>query len=551
MARKRKKAKKRKRKAKAKAEAKQTAPAVTSFVFVEVRLADPALLASGAVEVAALRPPAENTPDGPGEVERFHEYVKPTDRASKGALTKAELERAVAPEDAATALAAFTGDSIVATRSAPGLRASFPGAVDEEKLLDLAEFARAVRPEMAGFGAADLARLVGEIATAETGEKEGASNPSGPDSLAREAEITRRVWEVLREELAELPRAVLAQATWLVPPACDALGTMVFRAEAAAHGDGKAGEKALKELFAERGEELRSARQPRPLGEPQSLDEAATEKLLEPGGSASRALAGYEDRPQQRRMASAVAQAFSAGRHLLVEGGTGVGKSLAYLFPAVLWARRCNRPVVVATHTKNLQSQLFEKDLPLVARALACETEGKGEFRTALIKGRRNYLCLRKLFYLLRASTWELDPAERAGMLPVLTWAVRTHTGDLGENNALQQFGPWSLFDKLTTMGDECMGKRCSAFGQCFLQAARARSLRADVVVANHALVFAELGLETPVLPDYEEVVFDEAQHVEDVATEHLAVRASRSGVMRILVRLFRTRRGGAGTGLL
>ncbi|MHC4201054.1 MAG: ATP-dependent DNA helicase, partial [Planctomycetota bacterium] len=135
--------------------------------------------------------------------------------------------------------------------------------------------------------------------------------------------------------------------------------------------------------------------------------------------------------------------------------------------------------------------------------------------------------------------------------LPVLTWAVRTHTGDLGENNALQQFGPWSLFDKLTTMGDECMGKRCSAFGQCFLQAARARSLRADVVVANHALVFAELGLETPVLPDYEEIVFDEAQHVEDVATEHLAVRASRIGVMRILLRLFRSRRGGAGTGLL
>jgi len=138
VARKRKKAKKRKRKAKAKAAAKVAAPAVMSFVFVEVRLADPARLASGAVEVAALRPPAEGMPDGPGEVERLHEYVRPKDGAPEGAFTEAQLEGAVAPEDAATALDAFAGGAIVAPRSAPAHRAALPGSVADDKLLDLA-----------------------------------------------------------------------------------------------------------------------------------------------------------------------------------------------------------------------------------------------------------------------------------------------------------------------------------------------------------------------------------------------------------------------------
>ena len=136
-------------------------------------------------------------------------------------------------------------------------------------------------------------------------------------------------------------------------------------------------------------------------------------------------------------MARAVATALSVGRHLMVEGGTGVGKSLAYLIPAALWARRTGRPVIVSTHTKNLQHQLFTKDLPLVEkvfvelaassgqhrgpdRAAGDAADGETSLRTALIKGRGNYLCVRKLFRLLRTADFELDDAERVALLPVL-----------------------------------------------------------------------------------------------------------------------------------
>ena len=536
--RKKAKAKKAKRPGRRKKKLPSAEAGERKVAFVEVRLAEDERLGSGPVEVAARL-----------GGKKLHEYVRAKAGVAGSPLTAKQLERARAPEDVKRDLVDFVGGAVIVTRNAPALRAAFPRTFDEADILDLAALARAVRPEMPGFASSDLARLASEPEAGGTSEA-GAppSRPSGR-TCAAEADVTREVWEQLASDLPALPLAVLTEAAWLLAKDKSALGWAFRRAEAAAKLECAATEKSFRDLFPERGERIRAAREERLTGEPGALDENVVDEVLGPDGAVARSLDQYEDRPEQREMSRAVARAFSKGRHLLLEGGTGVGKSLAYLAPAVIWARRFGRPVVVATYTKNLQAQLFEKDLPLLAGALG----GEGEFKTALIKGRRNYICLRKLFYLLRAAEWDLDPAERAGLVPVVVWATRTRTGDLSDCNAFGQAGPGSLRDKLTTAGDECMSKRCAQFGQCFLQAARAASLQADVVVANHALVFAELGLDTPVLPQYEEIVFDEAQHVEDVATEHLAVRASRSRTMRTLSRIFRTgrRSSGTGTGLL
>jgi Rad3-related DNA helicase len=419
-------------------------------------------------------------------------------------------------------------------------------------LPDLIVLARALRPGLRSYEPEAVAREflgTGASARTQTGD---ASVPA--------------LRERVRDELLRLPLAVLTEAAWLTKPLNDAVAGTFADAEVEVRntrGTEERNQLPYEELFAERGEAMRRImRERREPGKPQPLDAELIGQALGPDGAVARALENYEERPQQSEMARAVATALSVGRHLMVEGGTGVGKSLAYLIPAALWARRTGRPVVVSTHTKNLQHQLFTKDLPLVERVFAELAAGEGgeggdggdggeSLRTALIKGRGNYLCVRKLFRLLRTADFELDDAERVALLPVLTWAVTAETGDLSENSSYQLDAPPSLRDKLTSTGDECRGRRCSLFGRCFLQYARSKSLGSDVVVANHALVFAELGLDTPVLPQYEEIVFDEAQHVEDVATEHLAVKSSRLGVMRVLSRLFRLSRSGTGTGLL
>jgi len=528
LAAKRKKTKRKKAKRKRRRTKKRAPPPAgeRAVAFVEVRLAEDERLGSGPVEVAARTGGS-----------KLHEYIRAKPGVLGSPLTAKQLERALPPVDARRELVEFVAGAIVATRSAPALRAAFPRTFEDADILDLAALARAVAPEMPGFGPSDLAKLVSD------------AKPSSRLTCAAEADLTREVYERLVADLAALPLAVLTEATWLLASDKSALGPVFQRAEAGAKTERGADAKSFRDLFVERGKDIRAAREERIPGEPGDLEEGVVDEVLGPKGAVARSLERYEDRPEQRDMSRHVARALSGGRHLLVEGGTGVGKSLAYLAPAVIWARRFRRPVVVATYTKNLQAQLFEKDLPLLAKALGDE----GEFKTALIKGRRNYLCLRKLFHLLRAAQWELDPPERAGLVPVVVWATRTPTGDLSDCNAFAHAGPGSLRDKLTASGDECMGKRCAQFGQCFLQAARAEALQADVVVANHALVFAELGLDTPVLPKYEEIVFDEAQHVEDVATEHLAVRASRARTMRTLSRIFRSgrRSSGAGTGLL
>ncbi|MCC6224453.1 MAG: ATP-dependent DNA helicase [Thermoleophilia bacterium] len=249
-----------------------------------------------------------------------------------------------------------------------------------------------------------------------------------------------------------------------------------------------------------------------------------------PGGRLERVLPAFEPRAEQAALARAVADALERGEHLLAEAGTGTGKSLAYLVPALASGRR----VVVATATKALQEQLVVHDLPAAAAALG---RAVGH---ALLKGRENYLCRHSLdgLALLGGSAGALfrSPEDAAQYEQLAGWLETTATGDRAE----LPFEPRpSLWAELAVGGDRCLGRRCPARGVCFSEAARARAADAELVVTNHALYLADAavrarGSDASVLPEHDAVVFDEAHRLEDAAASWFGGRVTLAGLHRL-----------------
>ncbi len=247
----------------------------------------------------------------------------------------------------------------------------------------------------------------------------------------------------------------------------------------------------------------------------------------------------YEHRPQQGQMAAAVIDSFIAGRNLCVEAPTGIGKSLAYLVPAVLFALACKKPVVIATETINLQEQLMEKDIPLLQDMLP------DEFSAALALGRGNYLCLRRFGLVQGDSRHDYLPAP--GMMSdvekLSDWAAKSDDG-------CRASYPWkidaTLWNCVCCENGNCAGPMCSDFKSCFYWKARRQWERADIIVANHALFFADLkirqtadNLQNCLLPEYSAIIFDEAHTIEDNAASHLGLRLTESGFRFFLNRLY------------
>ena len=226
----------------------------------------------------------------------------------------------------------------------------------------------------------------------------------------------------------------------------------------------------------------------------------------------------YEFRPGQMAMAEAVAEAFATRRHLLVEAGTGTGKTLAYLVPAVATGRR----VIISTGTKNLQEQVFFKDVPFLQSILP------RKFRATYLKGRSNYLCLQRLKRAESAPVLDgLDEMDHFD--EVRRWAGESQTGDRAELATLPE--NLSFWRHIDARSDICIGSRCPSFDPCFITRARQASLEADIVIVNHHLFFADLALRGrewgQVLPDYTAVIFDEAHQIEDIAAQYFGASVS------------------------
>jgi len=254
----------------------------------------------------------------------------------------------------------------------------------------------------------------------------------------------------------------------------------------------------------------------------------AIDDILGPGGPLARHLPGFVPRRAQRRMAAAVATALEARRPLLVEAGTGTGKTFAYLVPALLAGLR----VLVSTGTRTLQDQLFAKDVPLVAGAIGTPA------RVALLKGRANYLCTYRLKRELAQGALEGVARRDELLLRIESWSLVTKTGDLAEVAGLNDAHP--LWPKVTSTRDNCLGTRCAEFANCHVVAARREAQAADLVIVNHHLLLADLALKEDgfgdLLGSADAVILDEAHQLPDLATQFFGVQVSSRQIENVLI---------------
>lgn len=250
----------------------------------------------------------------------------------------------------------------------------------------------------------------------------------------------------------------------------------------------------------------------------------------------------YEFRESQVQMAGAVEKVLEEEEHLMVEADTGVGKSIAYLVPSILWAVKNEKKVVVSTNTINLQEQLVYKDLPLLEKVIP------HPFNAVLVKGRGNYICLRRFQRALEDEQGALVPSEyRSQLIYLEKWIKKTVDGSLAD---MVEQPHQQLWDEICCELDNCLGKKCPFYptgtakdcNACFFQRARSRIYKADLLIVNHHLFFSDLALRKigrSLLPNYDAVILDEAHFVEDVATEHLGFEVSNLGVRYLLNKLY------------
>lgn len=250
--------------------------------------------------------------------------------------------------------------------------------------------------------------------------------------------------------------------------------------------------------------------------------------IFSPGGIISQHLSGYEFREEQLRMANAVARAFAASEHLIVEAGTGVGKSFAYLIPAVSLALKTDQTVVVSTNTISLQEQLVTKDIPFLENVLP------RDFKAVLAKGRRNYLSRRRLESLLAYEQALFDTIEEVDHIQeIIKWVETTDDGSRADLPIQPMPQVW---DKVASDRDNCLGRKCPTYDVCFYFNARNEMYEADLLIVNHHLLFSDLAIRkndpsAGILPDYDHLIIDEAHHLEATATHHTSIEISNTKI--------------------
>ena len=273
-----------------------------------------------------------------------------------------------------------------------------------------------------------------------------------------------------------------------------------------------------------------------------ALNSNELDAVLAPEGSLAARYTAYENRPGQRDMLAEIINRYNDGGVSIIEAGTGTGKSLAYLLPAVRWAQENAERTVISTNTINLQEQLAEKDLPLVESLL-------GDVRWALVKGRGNYISIRRARLAAESQSMLFDEDRSDELSSLLEWVNTTDDGSLSDLGFRPSDDVW---EEVRSDPDICLRARCPHFQKCFYQRSRRQAASAEVLVVNHHLLFTDLAVrratenykQAAVLPAYRRVVLDEAHNVEDAATSHLGVEVTRRGIYRMMSRLDRGGKG-------
>ncbi|MEI7643131.1 MAG: helicase C-terminal domain-containing protein [Chloroflexales bacterium] len=283
-----------------------------------------------------------------------------------------------------------------------------------------------------------------------------------------------------------------------------------------------------------------------PTGDTRPLNIDAVAQFFAADGALGLAFPGYELRQPQVEMARSVAEAFNQSNSLIVEAGTGTGKGLAYLVPATMFAVQRGERVVISTNTINLQDQLFFKDIPDLQAIMAASIRrsfsagggpmiGMQPFTAALLKGRGNYLCLKRYHDLRRSAP--LSSEEVRALLKVQLWLPSTTSGDKSELLLLDREA--AAWGRINVTPETCIGPRCTFFHQCYFYLARRKAEAAHIVVVNHALLIADLSSQSSVLPSYSHVIIDEAHNLEDVATDQLGFTTDHATLVKFLDDLY------------
>ena len=346
-----------------------------------------------------------------------------------------------------------------------------------------------------------------------------------------DAKATAYLYWLLWQKALELPYSTLSEIT-------DAAQNLQWDAKPVF-------EAALREREPEFGEPDATLFQPdeterkplRPNETTAPLDPDAIREIVDEGGRLAERLPGYEHRTQQVDMAQAIGDAFNHSQHLMIEAGTGTGKSIAYLVPSILWSLQNNERVVISTNTINLQEQLIDKDVPMLRDALDLP------FTASVMKGRGNYLCPRRLQAVRRRRPTSVD--ELRTLAKILVWLLESKTGDKGEIS-LRGAEENSTWQRLSAEDEGCSLDRCRAVmgGTCPFYKARKAADSARVLVVNHALLISDSVMDNRVLPDYRYLIVDEAHHLEDATTDGLSFRLDASTLRRRLADLGGPRRG-------
>ncbi|WP_010273783.1 ATP-dependent DNA helicase DinG [Paenibacillus senegalensis] len=364
-----------------------------------------------------------------------------------------------------------------------------------------------------------------------------------PHQADSDAEVTAEIWLRCLTKLRELPLLTLQRLTalfeqdythrdlaWL-------LRTILDEREAAPDADEEAEGFTYHRQFVLKVGDWGDEAPVRPAGEHTQLEED-----FEPFYERIKHLwkqrdAYYEERDAQKQMLEEVSASFHEQKHLMIEAGTGTGKSLGYLIPSLYHGIRDEEPVLVSTHTINLQEQLRTRDVPLLQDIFPVP------FRAAVLKGRSHYLCLRKFENKVNTSEFEYPKEDRITAGQMIVWLSETEHGDEEE---LHIHGRGAEFWRsVSSDAESCMNRACPWFKKCFYHRARHTANQADVIITNHSLLFTDIRADHRLLPMYNRLVIDEAHHLEEVASKHMGIEASYLSVTNSIWRLYKDANSG------
>ena len=443
-------------------------------------------------------------------------------------ISDAETRNAPKLRDIIHEVEAFVGDSPVVghnVRFDLGFIQKQAGILHYNEVIDTYELAAVLMPTASRYNLGALGKQLGILLPAT-------------HRALDDAKVTMAAFNKLFELARELPLDILSEFVQLSEPLeWDARWVFqeVLRAKA------KEGIKSKKTKKKETPSWFDDSKFP-PLDNPETptplnTDEVAS--VLEYGGPFSQYFESFEQRPEQVAMMRSVADALSHGSHLMVEAGTGVGKSFAYLVPAALFAKQNNTRVVISTNTINLQDQLIQRDLPNLSQALNLD------FRFSVLKGRSNYLCPRKVENMRHSFPRTTD--EMRVLAKVLVWQLNNQSGDRSELNLT---GPTEreVWNRLSAEDDACTTETCikRTGGACPFHRAKAASQTSHVLVVNHALLLSDVATGSKVLPEYSHLIIDEGHHLESATTNALSFRLSQYDMDRMMKEV-----GGSNAGVL